>query len=225
MKCCSRKDTKRPRTIEWNCVPAFVRWSTCAEVFRSGVSRVIVITDSLYLHDCLRRAPYWKKQKWLSLDGRPIENSDLWDEIVSLRPKLRIPHAIQWSKGKTSPILKEVDRRAKDAAKSPTEVDWGFRGGKVARSKAKIKRASTLFPAHGQEVVINIYRKRLPGKTEDKIYFDLFSEEQKEFSAKYHAFTTAEIAMDLHRGNCYRVRFNNDAKHPVIETILGHVVI
>lgn len=189
----------------------------------AGVSRVIIITDSSYLHNYLRTAPYWKKQRWLSLDGKPIENSDLWDEIITLRPKLRVAHEIQWSKGKTSSILKEVDRRAKAAAKSPTETDWGFRAGKVGRSKAKSKRASTLFPAQGQEVVINIYRKRLPGKTEDKIYFDLFSEADKEFTAKYHAFTTAVIAMDLHRGNCYRVHFNNDPKHPVIESILGHV--
>ncbi len=130
----------------------------------AGVSRVIIVTDSLYLHQCLSSAPYWKKQKWLSMDGKPIENSDLWNEIITLRPKLRVAHEIQWSKGKTSPILKEVDRRAKDAAKCPTETDWGFRGGKVGRSKSKSKRASILFPAQGQQEVINIYRKTASGK-------------------------------------------------------------
>lgn len=54
-----------------------------------------------------------------------------------------------------------------------------------------------MFPAEGQEVLVNIYRKRLPGKGEDKIYFDLFSEQQKEFTAKYYAFASAVIAMDL----------------------------
>jgi len=132
---------------------------------------------------------------------------------------------IQWSKGKTSAILNEVDRRAKAAANRPTEIDRGFRGGKVARSKSKSRKASTPFPARSQEVVINIYRKRLPGKTEDRIYFDLYSEEQREFTAKYHAFTTAEIAQDLHRSHCYRVRFNDNPKHPLIEAILGEVVL
>jgi ribonuclease HI len=190
-----------------------------------GVSRVIIVTDSLYLHNFHRQAVNWKKQNWLNRDGRPIENPDLWKEFISSRARVRVALDIQWSKGKTSAILKEVDRRAKAAAHRVLEPDRGFRGGKVARSKAKSKRASTLFPAQGQEVVINIYRKRLPGKSEDKIYFDLFSEQKKEFTAKYHAFTSAAIAMDLHRSHCYRIRFNNDSNHPVIESILGEVVL
>jgi hypothetical protein len=95
----------------------------------------------------------------------------------------------------------------------------------VARSKTQTRRASTLFSAQCQEAVINIYRKRLPGRTEGKIYFDVYSEVQKEFTAKYHAFTIAEIAMDLHRSHCYKVRFNSDPKHPVIEAILGEVIV
>jgi ribonuclease HI len=194
-------------------------------VRRSATCRVIIVTDSLYLHDNHRRAPTWKKQEWLSLDGRSIENPDLWNEFLSLRRKIRVPLELQWSKGKTSPILKEVDRRAKAAAQAPTEVDRGFRGGKVARSKTKSRKASTLFPAQGQEVVINIYRKRLPGQTEDKVYFDLFSEGQKEFTAKHHSFAAGELSDQLHRSHCYRVRFNADPKHPIIEAILGEVII
>jgi ribonuclease HI len=187
------------------------------------VSRVIIVTDSLYLHDYHRIAVHWKKQKWLNLDGRAIENSNLWNELISLRAKIRVPLDIQWSKGKTSAILKEVDRRAKAAATRPTEIDRGFRGGKLARSKVKTKQASTLFPAQGQEVVVNIYRKRLPGKGEDKIYFDLFSEDQREFTAKHHAFTSAAIATELHRSHYYKVRFNSDPKHPFIEAIITEI--
>ena len=189
------------------------------------ISRVIVVTDSQYLHKYHRSAPYWKKQKWQSRDGNPIENPDLWREFLSLWAKLPVRTELAWSKGKRSDILKEVDRRAKAAAQRPMEIDRGFRGGKVARSKTKTRKASTLFPAHGQEAVINIYRKRLPGKTEDKIYFDLYSDEQKEFTDKHHAFTNAAIAADLHRSHCYRVRFNDDPKHPFIEAILCEVAL
>jgi hypothetical protein len=166
-----------------------------------------------------------EKQEWLSLDGRSIENPDLWNEFLSLRRKIRVPMELQWSKGKTSAILKEVDHRAKAAAQCPTETDRGFRGGKVAKSKTKSRKASTLFPAQGQEAVINIYRKRLPGKTEDKVYFDLFSEDQKEFTAKYHAFATSALSNELHRSNCYSVRFNNNAKHPLIESIIAEMTL
>lgn len=127
--------------------------------------------------------------------------------------------------GKSAPILKEVDRRAKAAAKQPTNVDRGFRGGKVSRSKTPGKSASTLFSARGQEAVINVYRKTLAGKAEDKIYFDLFSEDRAEFTAKYHAFTAALIAHELHRSHRYRVRFNDNPKHPIIECILSEATV
>lgn len=187
--------------------------------------RIIVITDSLYVNDNHHRAPYWKKNGWKNADGKPVENADLWNELLLLRPKVRTSTEIQWVKGKSAPILKEVDRRAKAAARRPTNVDRGFRGGKVARSKTPGRSASTLFSARGQELAINVYRKKLAGRTEDKIYFDLFSEDKGEFTAKYHAFTTAEIAHELHRSHRYRVRFNDNQKHPVIECILNEVTV
>ncbi len=190
-----------------------------------GIQRAIVVTDSLYINDNHRRAPYWKLDKWLNLDKKPIENADLWNEFLRARLNVRVSLDIQWTKGKSSPVLKEVDRRAKAAARQPTNIDRGFRGGKVGRSKTPTRSASTLFDAKGQEAVINIYRKTLVGRAEDKIYFDLFAEDMKEFAAKYHAYTTAELANELHRGHCYRVRFNDDPKHPFIENILEEVVL
>jgi ribonuclease HI len=188
-----------------------------------GVQRVIIITDSLYISESHRRAPYWKKEKWKNLDGRPLENADLWNEFLLSRSKVRVSMDIQLTKGKSSPVLKEVDRIAKAAARQPTEVDRGFRGGKVARSKTAGKAASTLFPASGQEATVNIYRKKYAGKTEDKVFFDLFSDVLSEFTAKHHAYTTAEIAYELHRSHCYRVRFNSDPKHPFIDSILAEI--
>src|SRR5438094_5609418 len=129
------KETTNNRMELCACLRAFEYIRRNASALR--VSRVIIVTDSLYLHDHQRRAAYWKKQKWLNLDGRPIENSSLWNELLSLRAKVRVATEIQYSKGKTSAILNEVDRRAKAAANRPTEIDRGFRGGKVARSKSK----------------------------------------------------------------------------------------
>jgi len=189
------------------------------------IQRAIIVTDSKYIHDNHRNAAYWKLNKWRNLDGRPIENVDLWNDFLRARAQVRVRLDIQWAKGKTSAILKEVDRHAKAAARQPTNVDRGFRGGKVGRSKTPTRSASTLFPAKGQEAVINIYRKQMAGKTERKIYFDLFAEDKKEFVAKYHAYTSIAMAVELHRGHCYRVRFNDNAKHPIIEEKIEEVSI
>jgi ribonuclease HI len=186
--------------------------------------RIVVISDSLYVNENHHRAPYWKKNAWRNADGKPVENSELWNELLLLRPKVRTVTEIQWVKGKSAPILKEVDRRAKAAAQNPTNVDHGFRGGKVARSKIPGRSASTPFAARGQESVINVYRKKLVGRQEDKIYFDLFSESDQAYAAKHHAFTSAEIAHELHRSHRYRVRFNDNPKHPMIEKIIEELV-
>jgi ribonuclease HI len=205
------------------CIKGFEYARQFAEL--SMFQRIIVISDSQYLNDNHRRASYWKKNAWKNADGKPVDNEDLWNELLLLRPKVRTSTEIRWVKGKSAPILKEVDRRAKASAKQPTHVDRGFRGGKVARSKTPGRSASTLFAARGQELVINIYRKNLVGRTQDKIYFDLFTESEGEFTAKHHAFTTAEIAHELHRSHRYRVRFNDNPRHPIIESVIEELVL
>jgi hypothetical protein len=42
--------------------------------------------------------------------------------------------------------------------------------------------------------------------TEDKILFDLYSVERRQFVAKYHAYTAGEIANELHRGHTWSAR-------------------
>src|SRR5438045_2337970 len=107
------KETTNNRMELLGCIRAleYVRYNAAA----LRISRAIIVTDSLYLHNYHRQAVNWKKQNWLNRDGRPIENSDLWNEFISVRTKIRVSLDIQWSKGKTSAILKEVDRRAKAA--------------------------------------------------------------------------------------------------------------
>jgi len=45
--------------------------------------RVVIFTDSLYVKDNVPRALFqWPKRKWLSQEGRPIENATLWKDLV-----------------------------------------------------------------------------------------------------------------------------------------------
>ena len=185
--------------------------------FQLGVQRVLIVTDSLYICRYYSHAIFWKQNRWRNDAGKPIENQDLWDEFLSARSKVKLRTEIIWKKGKMSSILKEVDRLAKAAAAHPWELDRGFRGGKVGRSKVAGGRASTLFPARGQEAVIRIYRSGLVGRDGHKIYFDLYSEEKQDFSEKFTAYAKPEQAGELHRGHRYRVRFNAEPRCPVIE--------
>lgn len=191
-----------------------------------GVTRVQIVTDSQYVHDNINRAIGWRRNGWRNLEGRPIDNPDLWKKFVSLRPKLTLRVTFHWTKGKKSPHLKLVDKAAKNAARSGAHgVDLGFRPGKVGRAKGGISGAATLFSARGQISLICPYRSVIVGKTENKIRFVVFSEERQEFTDKCYAYASPEIGSALHRGHSYRVRFGNNPKYPVVEEIIEEVAL
>lgn len=189
-----------------------------------GVQRVLIVTDSKYVYESWNRVYYWRANGWRNAAGRPIENPDLWKEFVSIRPKLTVRTEIVWRKGKTTPILKEVDRHAKRAADQPWNTDRGFREGKIGRSKSGRRSASGLFPARGQDATIRVYRSGMIGKNDHKIYFELYSEEEKRLTDKYRAYASPEIAAALHRTHWYKVQFNDNPSYPTIEAVVQEVI-
>jgi ribonuclease HI len=42
-----------------------------------GVERVLIVTDSKYVHDNHKRPVTWRSNKWMNHAGVPIENPDL----------------------------------------------------------------------------------------------------------------------------------------------------
>jgi ribonuclease HI len=187
-----------------------------------GVQRVLIVTDSLYLTNNFKRASTWRAARWCNASGRPLENSDLWKRFLSVQAKVKVRTDIVWKKGKKSPTLKMVDRAAKDAGKSPRNVDRGFRGGKVARSKV-VGGSASLYVATGRGETIRIYRSGLIRKTGHKITFDLYDELSASYSQKCYAYADAHVASELHRQHCYRVSFNSDPKHPMILGVFEEV--
>ena len=177
-----------------------------------------------YVHENWRRAEYWRTNRWRNVAGRPIENSDLWRELLSIRSKLRIRTDIEWTLGKKAPILKAVDKSAKSAAKSPTTTDRGYRPGKVGRTRNRTSGAATLFPASGQDALIRIYQTGAFANGENKIKFQLFSDMRGDFFEKFIGYASPEIGALLHRHHSYRVRFNSDPKYPTIVAVIEEVV-
>jgi ribonuclease HI len=188
-----------------------------------GVERVQIVTDSRYVHDYFPLADRWRKNNWRNLDGKPVENSDLWKQLLSIRSKVVMRTELKWMLGKGSPILKAVDKSAKSAAALPWSVDRGFMPGRVAPSKVDARSAASLSPAAGQEAIIRVYRHRKVGRSDHKFYFGVFSEESQRFTRKECAFARAEVALGLHTHHVYRVRFNTNPKYPIIETMIAEL--
>jgi ribonuclease HI len=187
-----------------------------------GVNRFQIITDSQYVYRFWRMAEQWRRNRWRLVDGRPAENADLWKELLSIRSKLRIRTDIEWCKGKKSAITKAVDKAAKQAAKQPSEVDRGFRSGKVGRTRTKVAGAAILFTAAGQKADVLVYQTGAYSRAggENKIKFQVFSKSKNDFDGKYAAYAAPEIGALLHRGRAYSVQFNSDQKYPKIIAII-----
>lgn len=205
------------------CIRAFKY--VCQQGYDVRVQRVQIITDSRYVHDNFFVAELWRKNGWRNADGRPVENRDLWKELLSIRGKVRVRTEVNWKLGKKSAILKAVDKSAKAATALPWTVDRGFKPGQIGRSKGSSKRAASMFAAKGQEAVIRIYRTRLVGRHDHKFYFEVCDEVTGDVLEKAAAFASADVALELHRQHTYRVLFNANVKYPIIERVLEEVVI
>lgn len=187
-----------------------------------GVARVQIITDAQYVKDNVSRAREWKKNGWRNQHGEPRENWDLWKQLLSAYSKAGISVNFEWTAGKKSPILRRVDKAAKRAAqRGGLNVDHGYKPGTVARSM--VKGSATRFPARGQSVIVRPYRKHVMAGGENKIRFDIFSEDTTTFVESCYAFATPALAAELHRQHGYRVQFNDNPKYPQIIELLEEV--
>ena len=190
----------------------------------SGVSRVQIFTDSQYVKDNLGRARGWKSNDWKNQHGEPRENPDLWKQLLSAHTKTGITVHFEWTLGKKTPVLKRVDKAAKAAAtRGGPDVDRGYKPGTIARSM--VKGSAARFPAKGQLAVIRPYRKNILGKGEEKVRFDILSEESQTYVESCYAFATTAFAAELHRQHGYRVRFNDNPKYPQILEIVEEVLL
>ena len=163
-----------------------------------SVTRVQVFTDSQYVRDNLNRAREWKKNDWRYRHGEPRENSDLWKQLLSAQAKTGITVHFEWTLGKKSPVLKRVDKATKAAAtRGGPDIDRGYRPGTIARSM--VGGAAARFAAKGQSAVIRPYRKNILAKGEEKVRFDIFSENSQSYLESCYAFASTDLAAELHR--------------------------
>jgi hypothetical protein len=86
----------------------------------------------------------------------------------------RVRVEVELIAGKSTPITKMVDPEAKTAAALPTEVDRGFLSGKIGRAKTT-------------------------RRGEQKVKFQLFSAQAKDFIEKFVAYADAALGNELHR--------------------------
>jgi len=189
------------------------------------VQHVQIVTDSMYVYENYNRSIGWSKNRWCNFHDRPLENIDLWKDLLRIRRKLgfRVRVELKLIQGKSTPITKAVDRDAKTASTLPSRVDHGFRSGKIGRSKNSTGKAAKMFHASGQEITIRVYQTVMIRRNEQKVKFQLYSAEKKDFFEKFMAYADASVGNDLHRQHAYVVRMNEVPQYPKILEIIAEV--
>jgi ribonuclease HI len=82
---------------------------------------VTIVTDSRYAIDCVTVwFVKWRRNKWLTADGKPVENKDLVESIlvkIEERNQLKVKTLFEWVKGHNrDPGNEAADRLAVNGA-------------------------------------------------------------------------------------------------------------
>lgn len=120
------------------------------------ISRVIVCTDSQYVSENYSHALFnWSKSKWFLKNGAPVQNADLWKELVKVSSRIKCRVEIKWVKGHAkNSDNNAVDKIAKHSAKS--KIKRIFRPITVRRKLSPNKVNPGCIESVGQRISIRI---------------------------------------------------------------------
>lgn len=183
------------------------------------IERVYVLTDSMYVTGNVNRAKFeWSKRKWLNRDGRPVENAELWKELVRVLRNLPKRVDFKWVQGHAKdPHNKVVDKLAKQSAKGALDRPLKVTSVRKKQSSATVERGCVAM--RGQTLSI-------------RVITDTYMRVQKMWKYKYEVLPdTGEHGgkMDwiyhdteecLRAGHHYEVQVNEETKNPRIVEVI-----
>jgi ribonuclease HI len=182
--------------------------------------RIIIYSDSQYLVKYISTATFqWSKNHWKNHAGKPVENAEIWKELVKEISKCKKKVDFQWVKGHAKdPHNKAVDKMAKNSAKGvllPAKTIT-----KVRRKLTDTKVEIGSVKLTGQRLIIRII-------TDEYLHLP------KEYKYKYEVMSkTNEFygnvdiiysSLMLNAGHTFFVKVNSDNKNPQIEKLYREI--
>lgn len=184
--------------------------------------KVRVYADANYVVENRDRAKFqWSSGEWRGSDRAPIENGELWKELIKVEKKVGLRVEVLKVKGHgKNPHNRKADELAKASAEMahrPPLVPAKIRG----KKSGKRFRKGTV-PFEGQELSIHVHKgERMRPQLVNQFEFTvrspgpLFEEV---------GLATADTNINLREGYTYRVRLNSDEGNPEIVEVLMKVL-
>jgi ribonuclease HI len=196
------------------CVEAFdYLLSKYSHLSLSEYRKVIVNTDSMYVTENFNRAKYdWPKTKWMTRDGAPVANAEIWKNLVKKSQKLGKPLDFRWVKGhKSSAGNKAADKMAKISAKGILRPPLTVVSVRRKNTDKTIQRGSVIMS--GQRLTVRIIvTERLNVQKIWKYKYEVVSKK-----SSYHGNVDLAFSyLPMKDGHSYFVLMNDDTKNPRI---------
>lgn len=185
------------------------------------VRKVIIFTDSMYVSNNYKTAMFvWAKKKWMTKNGNPVANADIWKKLIKavINSSKRID--IQWVKGHSKDIHnRAVDKLAKKSAKSVIRV----KPLSIVNVRKKLTNQKTNIGSvemKGQKLRIRIITDEyLKTQKINKYRYEVTSKRSRYFG--FVDFMYSELF--LKAGHEYLVTFNKNEKAPRLKRVIEEI--
>lgn len=181
--------------------------------------RIYVFTDSMYVADHISLAMFdWPKHQWCNRAGKPIDNADLWRDLVSAIKKAS-PRRVdfKWVKGHSKDLHnRAVDKLAKQSAKGVLKAPLIVAAVRRKLSPKSVEAGSV--PMEGQtmsiRIIVDTYLRR------QRTYKYKYEVLEGEFATNIDTIYSHECIRAAHH---YQVRVNHDPLYPQIEEVIAEL--
>lgn len=175
--------------------------------------KVVVYSDSTYLTEHFNKAKFeWPRSRWLTRDGTPVANPEIWKNLVKKSQKLGRPVEFHWVEGHKSSIgNRAADKMAKRSAKGALRPPLSTVSVRRKMSSKTTQRGSVILT--GQKMTIRVIEvQRLNVQKIWKYRYEVVSKS----NPSYNNVDIAYSSLGLRDGHIYFVLMNDDTRNPRI---------
>jgi ribonuclease HI len=189
---------------------------------RSSFEKVVVYTDSMYVHDGVYQAEFvWPGRGWMTSEQEPVLSPDLWTDLVREKQRLGRVEFRKVKAHKTNPHNKAVDTLAKESAELANRKMLSPRTVRRKTSSRKTEPRGVLM--RGQIETIKIITiRQIRGQRHHAYKYEVVDSESADFEAVDDAYAL-DGDVEMRPAHVYRVRFSESGRGRWLEEILEEI--